>query len=68
MLSVFSPYEIAMTKAAQKRTWEAFLERGTSHSGNASTLPYVIRRCEQEGVGYKLTALPGRGYYIEPKP
>jgi hypothetical protein len=65
MLAFFSPYEIALSKAAQKRIWTVFMERGTTHSSNASTLPYVLRRCEQEGIPYLLRAAPGVGYWVE---
>ena len=64
MLVVSSPHEIALTKAAQKRTWDAFVKHGTTHSGNASTLPYIMRRCEREGIAYTLEAMPGTGYFI----
>lgn len=66
MLLSFSPHEIAMTKAAQRRAWDAFKARGTSHSASASTLPYLLRRCEQEKVPYVLKAMPGQGYWLEP--
>jgi hypothetical protein len=65
MLTFLSPYEMALTKAAQRRIWEQFLERGTSHSGNAATLPYILRRCEQERIAYTLEAMPGVGYYVK---
>lgn len=64
MLTIISTHEIAMSKAAQRRTWEAFLDGGTNHSANASTLPYIIRRCELERIPYVLTAAPGMGYFI----
>lgn len=54
------------SKAAQERTWRAFLAKGTFHSAQATTLPYVIERCETEKVGYRLTAQPGMGYWMEP--
>lgn len=65
MLTVISTHEIALSKAAQERTWKAFMESGTSHSSRASTLPYLIRRCEQEGVSYRLLASPGIGYFMQ---
>lgn len=65
-LCVNSPHEVALTKAAERRIWEAFIDGGTTHSGRASTLPYIMRRCEREGVPYRLTAMPGMGYFIEP--
>jgi len=64
-LTVISSHEMALSKAAQKRTWEQFCRSGTNHSGRAGTLPYIIRRCEQEGIPYELKAWPGRGYYIK---
>lgn len=65
MLTVVSTHEIAISKAAQERLWKDFLANGTNHSGVASTLCYIIRRCEQERVAYVLTAHPGQGYRIE---
>lgn len=65
-LTVISPHELALSKAAQKRTWDAFKAGGTSHSANAATLPFIIRRCELERVPYLLMARPGEGYYIQP--
>lgn len=61
-----SPHEMALSKAAQRRTWDEFMKHGASHSGRASTLPYIMRRCEQEGQRYQLTAIPGKGYFIRP--
>jgi len=65
MLTVISTHELALSKAAQKRVWKSFCHGGSNHSADASTLPYIIRRCEQEGVPYALTAYPGVGYFIE---
>jgi hypothetical protein len=66
MLTVISPNEIALTKAAKRRIWDAFKDGGTSHSPQAATLPYIIRRCEKERVPYELYARPGEGYFIKP--
>lgn len=68
MLFIFSIGEIALSKAAQRRVWSAFKERGTTHSARAGTLPYILRRCEQERIAYTLEAMPGQGYYITPRP
>ena len=65
MICVNSPHEVALSKAAANRLWQTFLETGSQHSGRASLLPYIIRRCELEKIPYKLTAHPGAGYYIE---
>lgn len=65
MLTVISTHELALSKAAQQRTWNCFLNGGTSHSAQASTLPYIIRRCEQERIAYTLQAIPGQGYFIK---
>jgi hypothetical protein len=54
------------SKAAHERSWEMFSRKGTSHSENAATLVEILNRCEREGVGYVLKALPGKGYYIRP--
>lgn len=67
MLTVISTHEVALSKAAKRRLWECFLKGGTNHSPQASTLPYILRRCEQEGQRYTLDALPGQGYFIKPR-
>ena len=61
---VHSPHRL--TGAIQRRTWEAFMDGGTSHSAVALTLSYIIERCERDGVAYLLEAHPGRGYFIKP--
>jgi hypothetical protein len=67
MLCVMSPDEMALTKAAKHRIWDQFLNGGgTTHSPQAATLPYVIRRCEREKVPYEMYARPGEGYFIKP--
>lgn len=55
-----------LRKSQQKLIWDLFMGGGTSHSALAQTLPYVMQRCEEEGIPYRLTAQPGAGYYIEP--
>lgn len=64
MLCVNSPHELGLTKAAQRRIWDSFLSHGTNHSAQASTLCYIIRRCERDQIPYVLEAWPGQGYYI----
>lgn len=66
-LTVSSPFEVELNKQQMARLWASFLSGGTSHSARASTLPALIRRCEREGRGYVLHALPGMGYRLEPK-
>jgi hypothetical protein len=53
-------------KTHKETSWQIFLKQGTRHSALAQTLPDIIRRCEREGVAYRLTAVPGQGYFIEP--
>ena len=57
-----------LSRPMRERMWEAFLEHGTNHSQQALTLPYIINRCEEENVPYRLTAIPGQGYFIEQLP
>lgn len=64
MLKVVDEWE-RRTATQTKMVWDEFMRSGTSHSGNATTLPYVINRCEQEGIPYKLEAAPGMGYRLE---
>lgn len=65
MLCVTSPFEKPLSATEQSRAWAMFLSGGTSHSAHASTLPYIMRRCEQERVPYVLQATPGMGYHIK---
>jgi hypothetical protein len=67
MLLVFSTEEdqIAPSKAAFRRSWDAFMAHGSNHSAGAHMLPRIIRRCERERIPYRLSAMPGIGYYIE---
>ena len=68
ILCATSPYEIALSKAAQFHAWKGLRESGSSsHSARASTLPYLIRRCEREGIPYTLKAAPGVGYCLSIK-
>ena len=66
ILNATSPYEQELDRNRRAYVWRAFLEHGSNHSARATTLPYIIRRCEREGVGYVLTAMPGQGYHIAP--
>jgi hypothetical protein len=65
MLTIISTHEETLSKSAKERLWEEFMRSGTTHSGTASTLPYLIRRCEREKVCYRLTAVPGEAYFLE---
>lgn len=55
-----------LTTLEKNRTWERFRERGTQHSPLGVHLTYIMERCEQEVVPYRLTASPGKGYFIIP--
>lgn len=65
VLNATSPYEMPLSKTQQSETWKAFLRSGTVCSAQACTLPYIIRRCEREGINYTLYGRPGKGYYIK---
>lgn len=64
-LRATSRYALALSRPQQDRVWASFLQHGTAHSARAATLPYVMCRCEQEGIAYVLRAVPGAGYFIE---
>jgi len=68
MLVINNPHEVTIPKRMQKSIWSRFLDKGTTHSAQAGTLPYIMRRCEEEKIPYRLTAMPGVGYFIEPLP
>lgn len=65
MLCVTSPFEKPIPRNRQESLWRGFMERGSSHSNQATLLPFLIRKCEQEKIPYMLKAYPRRGYYIE---
>lgn len=65
MICVTSPFEEPLSRTEQARIWARFLDGGTTHSAHASTLPYIMRRCEREKVSYLLQAMPGVGYHIK---
>jgi len=39
--------------------------KSSSHSKNAGLLQYIIDHCEKEKIAYNLTAVPGKGYYLQ---
>lgn len=39
--------------------------KGGNHSALGGTLGLTIRRLEQAGISYQLTAHPGKGYYLQ---
>lgn len=41
-----------------------YIAMSAARERNASTLPYIIRRCELERIPYVLTAVPGKGYFV----
>lgn len=58
--------EIVVSKTVREQSWQAFLREGSTHSARAYILPWLIRRCEMEGISYRLTASPGLGYHMDP--
>jgi hypothetical protein len=58
--------EHPLSKTQQRRSYEMFKRGGTRHSALAQTLPCIVRRAEAEGQPYRITAMPGIGYFIEP--
>jgi hypothetical protein len=65
-LNASSPFEEELSAPQKREMWAAFLQGGTTHSARAATLPFIIRKCERDGVGYTLRAEPGTGYRIYP--
>lgn len=62
-LCVSSPFELEVSRPIGAMLWKSFMAGTTSHhSAKASTLPYMIRRAEREGVPYLVEAHPGLGY------
>lgn len=66
MITFSSSHEINLPKAVQKRVWDAFMRNGSAHSAAASTLCFILNKCHQENQPYRLSAVPGKGYWIEP--
>jgi hypothetical protein len=68
VLTFTSIFGMLLSKAQGDASWKQFKAGGTSHSARAATLWYLLNRCEREGVCYKLEAMPGYGYRLEPIP
>jgi hypothetical protein len=64
-LCVTSAFEEPLSKTQLAQSWAQFMKGGTQHSARAAILPHIIRRAEQAGISYRLTAHPGAGYYLE---
>jgi len=65
-LRVVSFGEIVPRKKTGATLWRQFLAGGSFHSGEAGLVPYIVNRCEREGIPYILEAVPGHGYGIRP--
>lgn len=66
MLTIISTHEMYLSKTQMRRQWNEFFNGHViTHSSNAQTLPWLIRKCEQEKVPYRLDAVPGYGYTIQ---
>ena len=64
LVSVFEKSDL--TKTEKNRIWKHFMETGHStHSARASILPFLVRKCEEEGIPYMIQAYPGKGYGIQ---
>lgn len=64
-LVIGSMFELEISRKMGSQMWRAFMEgRLSTHSARASTLPYLIRRCERVGEPYVLTGVPGYGYSL----
>jgi hypothetical protein len=60
---------LRITNASHQRLIDQFNETGSSqHSANATTLQYVIDYCEENKIAYRVTCMPGAGYFIEKAP
>ena len=68
VLMVCSAHEddAPISKIKRRQVWFDFLAGGVVSGPLAGSIPFIIRRCEMRGIGYRLTALPGRQYIIEP--
>lgn len=64
---LYNQEQLKKSRSWEKFTWECFTKHGhAKHSSLAMTLPYIINRCHQEGIAFRLTYQPGGGgYYIE---
>lgn len=64
-LIVKSRHAKAPSKRVAAELWESFMKNGSTHSGMARHLPYLMNRAESEGVPYVLTGHPRKGYSIK---
>jgi len=56
------------TQRFNKLVWPQFMETGTNHSHKGIYLTHIIERCERLLIPYRITAMPGTGYFIEQAP
>lgn len=65
-MGVHMGHDGRLSPQMQERIWRSFQSgRELRHTAEASTLPYVVNRCEMEGVAYVLRGAPGVGYSIQ---
>ena len=65
-MGVHMGHDGRLSPQMQERIWRSFkIGRELKHTAEASTLPYVVNRCEMEGIAYVLRASPGVGYTIQ---
>jgi hypothetical protein len=56
----------ATTEAARRDAVAAFEAAGsTSHSPRREMLAFIVQHCEENGIGYRINAMPAVGYTIE---
>lgn len=54
-----------LSNTLRNEAWSRFQRKGTSnHSVDATTLPSIMNRCENEHIAYQLIAMPGAGYFL----
>ncbi len=62
-------WKLPNTKPLSNKTleafWDSFIISGSQHSAGAHTLEHIMNRCEREHIPFRLTAMPGMGYYME---
>lgn len=57
---------MSLTAAQVRRTVDSFLGSGASaHSSQGGTLWALLDYLQRKQISYKLTAHPGKGYYVE---
>ncbi len=65
-MGLYFKHEKKLTQKSLDDFWVLLQEqRATNHSARGMTLSHLIQKCEETKTPYRLTAHPGKGYFLE---